>query len=173
MLFFRCRYNYETDMHAFQEVRICFITIFVTVSIFISGHFKRNFRFTTSKDIYRIVSLWQLLYCTVYNFVAHLPCPTLHSSKQAKNPRLMFTFKLQESSVYGKRVRGNLQFNYFRNQEKHTQNYTFYHFIRNNSKWVMKKLIHWVWWIFQNFFMKICSPTNSKTSAELLYTGQK
>lgn len=54
----------------------------------------------------------------------------------------MFTFKLQESSVYGKRVSGNLQFNYFRNQEKRTQNYTFYHFIRNNSKWVMKKLIH-------------------------------
>lgn len=54
----------------------------------------------------------------------------------------MFTFKLQGSSVYGKRVSDNFQFNYFTNQEEHTQNYTFYNFIRNNSKWVMKKLIH-------------------------------
>lgn len=159
-------------MHAFQAVRTCFITIFVTVSIFISGHLKKNFRFTTSKDTYRIICLYDNYSTALYTTSLPTLCPHLYSSKQVKM-RFMFTFKLQENSVYGKWLSDNLQFNYFRNQEEHTQNYTFYHFIRNNSKWVMNKLIHWVRWIFQNFFMKICSPTNSKTSAELLYTGRK
>jgi len=55
ILVFRYGYNYETDMHAFQADHICFITIFVTISIFISGYLKGSFRFTTSKDTYRIV----------------------------------------------------------------------------------------------------------------------
>lgn len=58
---------------------------FLTVSIFISGHLESNFRFTSSKDITELCKpRWQLLYCTVYNLVASLPCPTPHSSKQVK-----------------------------------------------------------------------------------------
>ena len=40
-----------------------------------------------------------------------------------------------------------------------------------NGLW--RKLIHLVWWVFQKLLMKICSPINNKTSAELSYTGQR
>lgn len=62
--------------------------------------------------------------------------------------------------------------NIFKIQEKHTQ----LHFIIllgiiPNGLW--RKLIHWVWWVSQKLLMKICSPINNKTSAELSYIGQR
>lgn len=114
-LVFKCRNNYKTDMHASQTVCTCFITVFVTVSIFISGQLKRNFRFTTSKDT--IIGLDDNYSTALYTTLPTL-CPTLYSPRQVKM-RITFTFKLQWSSVYEKCVCDKSQFNYLRIKSIH------------------------------------------------------
>lgn len=65
-----------------------------------------------------------------------------------------------------------ISFKYSKDWKEHT--ITFFIIllgIISNGLW--RKLIHWIWWVFKKFFMKIGSSINSKISAELSYTGQR